>query len=110
MTVICRSHGGLSANEKEEKFASNDNSNKHNKVNNQSNRPNVNQLTIYMLDREFELGLTTKNKSSYRGHGGWGGGLELGVSGVQVQPSNRSAMPAPVTFHASQKSLLVTPL
>ena len=63
-----------------------------------------------MLDREFELGLTTKNKSSYRGHGGWGGGLELGVSGVQVQPSNRSAMPAPVTFHASQKSLLVTPL
>jgi len=50
-TVICRSHGGLSANEKEEKFASNDNSNKHNKVNNQSNRPKVNQLTIYMLDR-----------------------------------------------------------
>ena len=69
----------------------------------------VNQLTIYMLDREFELGLTTKNKSSYRGHGGWGGELELGVSGVQVQPSNRSAMPPPVTFHASQKSLLVTP-
>ena len=109
VAVICRSHGGLSANEKEETFASNDNSNKRSKANNQSNWMDVNQLTIYMLDREFELGLTTKNKSSYRGHGGWGGGLELGVSGVQVQPSNRAAMPPPVTFHASQKSLLVTP-
>ena len=37
VAVICRSHGGLSANEKEETFASNDNSDKRNKVNNQSN-------------------------------------------------------------------------
>ena len=67
VAVICRSHGGLSANEKEETFASNDNSNKRSKVNNQSNWMDVNQLTIYMLDRGFELGLTTGNKSSYRG-------------------------------------------
>ena len=107
VAVICRSHGGLSANEKEETFASNDNSNKRNKVNNQSNWLDVNQLTIYMLDRGFELGLTTENKSSYRGHKGGRGG---GVSGVQVQPSNRSAAPPPITFLGSQKSLPVTPL
>ena len=70
VAVICRSHVGLSANEKEETFASNDNSNKRNKVNNQSNWLDVNQLTIYMLYRGFELGLTTENKSSYRGQGG----------------------------------------
>ena len=89
VAVICRSHVGLSANEKEETFASNDNSNKRNKVNNQSNWLDVNQLTIYMLYRGFELGLTTENKSSYRGQGGG----DLNSGSPEYKSSHLTARP-----------------
>ena len=74
VAVICRPHGGLSANEKEETFASN----------------NVNQLTIYMLDRGFELGLTTENKSSYRGQGEGG---DLNSGSPEYKSSHLTARP-----------------